>query len=418
MSRRTPTSHVCTILLTLIVFAGCKSVVTRQDVRPRVLRDVPSQNLAYRLNPDASLPVDLNAEDPLDKLEAIASDFTTRRTDDALLRTVKSPDGSRVLAVYAAGDETGASFRIDLYNVDGLFIRNIVPPDLACYFPETVTWSPDGNFINFIARKREAPSPTPTPPPANILPDPDPQASVSPLPSPSVAPVFAPVESYTTEQLYICDRDGYGLKPLTAREGLIYFYFAWAPDGHALVALACKEDEWMQRERQSMTPAGRPRLIALDGSERLLDDGLTEAEPVWSPDASKVATAFGTDVAIYDAGSSTPTQARINLRDQLLAASAAFDEAAKNRAPSSASPSASPSSSPSGTAPPSATPASSASPAVSREPASFNPIVRLEWASPERLYFQTAYVRLRPIEAFTFPRWHLLNLSAQAAILK
>jgi len=27
-------------------------------------------------------------------------------------------------------------------------------------------------------------------------------------------------------------------------------------------------------------------------------------------------------------------------------------------------------------------------------------------------------VRLRPIEAFSFPRWHLLSLSAQAAILK
>ena len=113
MRRRTPASHVCTILLTLIVFAGCKSVVTRQDVRPRVLRDVPAQNLAYRLSPDATLPVELNAEDLLDKLEAVASDFATRRTDDALLRTVKSPDGSRVLAVYAAGDETGAGDRAD-----------------------------------------------------------------------------------------------------------------------------------------------------------------------------------------------------------------------------------------------------------------------------------------------------------------
>src|SRR5688572_28678194 len=281
MTGRTLTSHVFTILITLLVFAGCKSVVTRQDVRPRILRDVPSQNLAYRLTPDASLPVNLNAEDTLDKLEAIANDFMVRRPDDALLRTVKSPDGSRVLAVYTPGDEVGASFRIDLYNMEGLFIRNIVPPDLGCYFPETVTWSPDGNFINFIARRRAAPSPTPTPPPVSVLPDPDPQASVSPLASPSVAPVFAPVASYTTEQIYICDRDGYGLKPLTAREGLIYFYFAWAPDGHAMVALACKEDEWMQRESQSKTPAGRPRLIMPDGSERLLDDVVTEALPVW-----------------------------------------------------------------------------------------------------------------------------------------
>jgi len=43
----------------------------------------------------------------------------------------------------------------------------------------------------------------------------------------------------------------------------------------------------------------------------------------------------------------------------------------------------------------------------------------LEWPSPERLYFQTAFVRLMPGEAInTFQRWHLLSLSAQAAILK
>lgn len=407
MARRTPTSHVFTILLTLVLAAGCKSVINRrEDVRPRVLRDVPSQNLAYRLSPDTSAPSHLVVDDSFDKYQSIANEFATKRTDDALLRTVKSPDGSRVLAVYAPGDESGASFRIDLYNSDGMFLRNLVPPDLACFFPETVAWSPDGNYINFIARKREMPSPSPTPPPT-VLPDPDP--SVSPLPSPSVAPVFAPVASYTTEQIYISNRDGYDLKPLTAREGLIYFYFAWSPDAHSLVALACKEDEWTQRENQSKTPAGRPRLIKPDGSERLLDDALTEALPVWSPDASKVATAFGTDVAIYDATTNTPTQARIALRDQLIAASAAYDEAAKNR-----SPSASPSPSPSPSSSPSASPSASAS----REPASFNPIIRLEWPSPDRLYFQTAYVRLRPIEAFTFSRWHLLNLSAQAAVLK
>ncbi|HET8783141.1 MAG TPA: hypothetical protein VFM63_12030 [Pyrinomonadaceae bacterium] len=404
MARRTPTSHVFIILVTLVVAAGCKSVVERQNVTPRVLRDVPAQNLAYRLSPDTAQPVDVDGADVLDKLEAIANEFATKRTDDALLRTVKSPDGTRVLAVYSPGDEPGAAFRIDLYNVEGMFLKNLVPPDLACFFPETVAWSPDGNYINFIARKRAAPSPTPTPPLRDL---PEPDASPVASASPSVSPFFAPVASYTTEQIYICNRDGYDLKPLTAREGLIYFYFAWAPDAHAMVALACKEDEWMQRENQSKTPAGRPRLILRDGSERLLDDGITEALPVWSPDASKVATAFGTDVAIYDSTAKTPTQARIGLRDQLLAASATFDEAAKNRAPSSsASPSSSPAASP------------SPSPTSSREPASFNPIVRLEWPSPERLYFQTAYVRLRPIEAFTFPRWHLLNLSAQAAVLK
>ena len=106
---------------------------------------------------------------------------------------------------------------------------------------------------------------------------------------------------FNTEQIYICNRDGFDLRPLTTREGLIYFYVAWAPDNHALVALACREAEWNARERELKLPAGRPRLVSLDGGERLLDDALAEAQPVWSPDSSKVATAFDTDAAIHDA---------------------------------------------------------------------------------------------------------------------
>jgi hypothetical protein len=46
--------------------------------------------------------------------------------------------------------------------------------------------------------------------------------------------------------------------------------------------------------------------------------------------------------------------------------------------------------------------------AQSAIPSSFNPIVRLEWTSPEKLYFQTACVRLIPNEPIsTFQRWHL-----------
>ncbi|HEU4765773.1 MAG TPA: hypothetical protein VFS77_00325 [Pyrinomonadaceae bacterium] len=401
-SRTSP--RVFTIIVTLIFAAACKNVIDRRDdLRPRVLRDVPAQNLAYRLSPDSSAPTDVDADDPTEKLEIITAEFATKRTDDALLRTVKSPDGKRVLALYSPGDEPGSSFRIDIYNAEGQFIRNMIPPDLSCVFPQTVSWSPDGNYINFIAHKRATPIPSPTPL-TELIPEPE----TSPLPAPSVAPAFDPVASYSTEQIYVSDRDGYGLKPFTAREGLIYFYFAWAPDGHAMVALACKEDEWTERERQFRAPAGRPRLITPDGTERLLDDNLTDALPVWSPDASKVATAFDTEVAIYDSSPNKPTQARVRLNDQLLTASVAYEQAiaAKKASPSPAG---------SGTASPSPSPA----PATSSTPASFNPIVRLEWTSPERLYFQTAYVRIMPAEVIkTFPRWHLLNLSAQAAVLK
>jgi hypothetical protein len=390
------------VLVSLIFATACKSVIERQNVRPRVLRDVPARNLAYRFNPDVS-PPSTNFEDITDKFEAVANDFSTKRENEALIRTVVSPDGRRVLALYGTADDPGSTFRIDLYNSDGQFLRNLIPPDLSCVFPETVTWSPDGNFINFIAHKRAAPSPTPTPPNA---PEPDPLGS--PVPSPSIGPIFAPVASYNTEQIYICNRDGYDLKPLTARDGLIYFYFVWAPDGHAMVALACKEDEWNTRERQFKMPAGRPRLIAPDGTERLLDDNLTDALPVWSPDNSKIATAFDTDVAIYDAGGKTPTQGRLPLGEQLIAASVIYEQRTATRRANTNANANSPE--------PSPTPAASPSQGV---PASYNPIVRLEWRAPETLYFQTAYVRLMPGETInTFQRWHQLTLSAQAAILK
>lgn len=384
------------ILCCLCLFvAGCRSVIDRQDVRPRVLRDVPARNLAYRLTPDVTPPSG-DIED-FDKFPAVANDFAGKRQDEALVRTVVSPDGRRVLALYGAADEPGSTFRIDLYNSDGQFLRNLIPPDLACVFPETVTWSPDGNFINFIARKRALANPSPTP-----LDVPVPDAGVSPLPSPStsVAPMFAPVASFYTEQIYICNRDGYDLKPLTSRDGLIYFYYVWAPDSHAMVALACKEEEWNERERQGKLPAGRPRLITQDGTERLLDDALTDALPVWCPDASKIATAFDTDVAIYDAGGKTPTQGRLPLGDQLIAASVVYDQKTTTKKANAN------------------TNANQNVSSVPTTPASFNPIVRLDWRRPEALYFQTAYVRVRPETINTFQRWHQLNLSAQAAILK
>jgi len=382
------TSSALTIFLTLFFAASCKTAIERQDVRPKILRDVPARNLAYRLSPDVAAPPS-DSDDLLEKFGPVATDFTTKRKDEALVRTVVSPDKRRVLALYGAADETSSTFRIDLYNSDGQFMRNVIPPDITCVFPETVSWSPDGNYINFIARKRVMPSPTPTP-------EYEAETTATPaVPVPSVGPAFAPVASFNTEQIYICNRDGYDLKPLTSREGLIFFYFVWAPDGHALAALACKEDEWNAREQQYKLPAGRPRVIAPDGSERLLDDGLTDALPVWSPDASKIATAFDTDIAIYDAGGKTPTQARIPLRDQLIEASVTFQQKTTTTKKATTA---------------------STTPGV---PASFNPIVRLDWRKPESLYFQTAFVRVMPTETInTFQRWHQLALSAQAAVLK
>jgi hypothetical protein len=380
-----------TILTALFTGGACTSITRRQDVRPLVLRDVPAQRLAYRFEADVAVPQSAIDDENDDRIEAIQLDFNTRRQNDALLRTVRSPDGQRAVVLYGTADDPSQEFHLDLYSADGRFLRNLTPPTLGCVFRETVSWSPDGNFITFIGHQSVKPTPSPTPVSTEI-----PEPETSPTPLPSIAPAFAPVATFSTEQIYICNRDGYDLRPLTSRDGLIYFSATWAPDNHALVALACKETEWDTREKQFKMPAGRPRLITPDGKERLLSDELTEALPVWCPDSSKVADAFDSDVMIYDAASAQPTQARIRLGDSLITASRAYEE--KNSKKKADGP-----------------PATSST----SIPASFNPVIRLEWPTADKLFFETAYVRLMPNDAITtFQRWHLVVLSPQAAILK
>src|SRR5205814_10171186 len=127
-------------------------------------------------------------------------DFDTRRHDDALLRTVASPDGQRALALYGTADEPAQTFRIDLYSADGNFLRNITPPTLAVVFQDAVVWSADSSFIAFVGRKSLKAEASPTP--AEEL---APIAAASPgasaVPTSSVLPAFAPVTVFNTEQI-------------------------------------------------------------------------------------------------------------------------------------------------------------------------------------------------------------------------
>lgn len=383
------------LLIASLAGAGCRSgLLDSRSVQPRSLRDVPAQRLAYKFQADADAPPGVSdSQSPITRLESVQRDFDERRKDDALIRTVASPDGQRVLALYETGETGRNTFRIDMYGAAaGNFLRNVTPPEIAGLFSATVAWSPDGNYIAFIARRSATTQPTPEP--ADALP----VAPQPPVPSESVAPVFAPVQAFTTEQIYVCNRDGFDLKPVTSRDGLIYFYLAWSPDSSSLAALACTENEWDSRPAE-LLPAGRPRIISLNGQERLLDDGLTDVLPVWSPDASKVATAFETDIAIYDAVTDSPTGARVPLREPLMTASAEYDEKNLKKKTSGK--------------PGEAAPKQSGAP-----PVSFNPVVRLEWQRPETLYIETGFLRIYSNEPVSnYLRWHKLDLSVQATKL-
>jgi hypothetical protein len=406
--------------------AGCKKMGEKLgvNVTPRELRDVPAARLAFRLEPDVStdlLPEPLRNESAEEPLASVREQFATSRKDEALLRTVVAPDGQRVLALYAPNDPgfPPDEFKIDLYNSAGVFLRNVLPQDLSGVFMSAVDWSPDSQWIVFSGRRtaKPQPSPTPTPTPGETpLPEvTDPNAP--PTQTPTVAPVIAPVATYRTEQLYVCDGYGSNLRALTNREGLIYFHAAWSPDGHALAALACKEDELSARVGANKQLAGRVRIIERDGRERLLSDQLMDALPVWSPDAAKVATAAETDVAIFDVVSEKPTAALLPLRAPLLASSADYDAkhlqhattvtagARKDQTstPTQQSP-----------APSSATPSSAT-------PLSFNPVIRLEWLTPETLLVETGYVRIFQSESEPtrrYLRWHVLHLSPQSVVMQ
>jgi hypothetical protein len=409
------------LLAVVCVAAGCRQVreTTGLSVVPKELRDVPAERLAFRFEPDVSeesLPERLRKDEPEEPLAAIKTAFETGRTTDALIRTVVDPSGQRALALYGTSEtsESNTDFRIDLYSTDGQFIRNVLPQDLTGVFPSEVAWSPDGQRILFSGVRNPAlqASPTPAAPeplPPDLSPTPD-AGETQPTPAPSVAPIIPSVQTFRTEQVYTGDRDGFNLRPLTSREGLIYFKLAWSPDGSQVVALACKEEEWESRRNQGLLPAGRPRLVSLEGQERLLDDRATDVAPAWSPDGSKVATAFDYDLAIYDATSGHPTGGGLSLQEPLRAASVEYDARVfKKSVPQGKGAQ----SNPQANAPTGAPQA----PAVL---ISLNPFVRLEWVAPETIYAQTAFVRFyrtEPLPTFKYTRWHALHLSPQAAVL-
>lgn len=425
--------HVILILSALLLASCEKKETEPQSVAPVSLRDVPSLRLNYRYEGDVPSPYGDVVRTVGEEINAaVRVDFDTNRQQESLVATVTSPSKDKIIAVYQRLGDLAASYRLDMYAADGNMIRQITPEAMSVNFPKKIVWSPDGTNFAFAAMVREsvpglstlpAPSPTPTPAPGRpgkkATPTPTPQAapmpgaSPSPVPTPRVGEVPPNVLTFRTEQIYISSSEGTNVRAVTQNEGLIYFHFTWSPDSTSLVALAATFQEWrflqFQADQRSeiFVPKGRPRVVEKNGRERLLDDNLTSVHPVWSPDSTKVAVGFDTQIRFYDALSVTPTQAAVPLRNQLLISSQAYDAAKKAQETAvDANTAAQP------TPPPTTLP-------DEKDLVSFQPIIELAWGVDDILHFQTGFVKEFKIGegARSSIRWHRLILSPQATTL-
>ena len=407
-------NFIALILCFAVLMTACEQPeMSKQVVRPSSLRDVPAQRLSYRFEPDVPAPPNALQQNQQEKLTVVQADFDQTRPQDTLYKTIVSPDRQRVLAIYNRATDERQEYRMDLYAADGKLTRKITPEGLSLVFPDIVSWSPNSETIAFAGSRRVSAPPqeivqeAPTPPSLEPeTPAGAPPATATPAAAAPQQP-NAPVLTFRTEQIYLANRDGANLKPLTQTEGLIYFYFTWSPDGAMLAAVAAKENEWQAMEVQSsqrgefLRPLGRPRLLEKNGRERLLDDNLSDVQPVFAPDSSKVAIAFRNDVRIYDTAGNPPTSAAIPLQVPLLTSSQAFDERQKGQAPSQGNG------------------ATVTTLPTDQPPASFNPIVALRWAQDDALFLQTGYIKdfTGGERVRSFMRWHKLNLSPQGAVL-
>ncbi|MEP6704749.1 MAG: hypothetical protein ABJB34_08085 [Acidobacteriota bacterium] len=433
-------SKLCTLILFSIVLLSLSCSRDGVDLRgapsPSSLKDAAAVRLNYRYEADVPPPDAPKDAAKEDRNATVQGDFDTNRPQEVLDKTIASPDAKRVLAVYHRSGDMPSEFRLDMYTGDGRILKKVTADVMAVHFPDTIRWSPDSSTLAFVAMIRGATvdetSTAPAADPAASIASANQNTTSSPIPpeantnveananvsAPAPTPA-APtgILTFRTEQIYICNSDGDGAKAITQNEGLIYFYYVWAPDSSTLAALATKSIEWRylndraDQNGETFVPVGRPRVIEKNGRERRLDDALTAVQPVWSPDSSKVACAFDNQVRIYDAAGNAPTQAAIPLRNNLLISSQAYDrdQAAKLDANTTIDANSTP-------APNSNTAVAPTTLPDEKSLVSYNPIVSLNWSADDLLYFETAYIKRMKNEAdsvTSFPRWHRLVLTPQ-----
>jgi hypothetical protein len=421
----------------LTACGGDKGPASNTSTGVTAMKEVPAVRLNFRYEGDVPAPQADQQATPEERNQAVQTDFDGGRPQDELLdKTISSPNKQNILAVWhRAGDAEGES-RLDMYDAAGHVQKRLTPDSMSAKFPETIRWSPDSSTVAFVACIRTIATTNPLP--VTAPPPPDASSSTDANTAPAttqIAPTPASptgILAFRTEQIYIANADGSGVKSLTENEGLKYFYYVWSPDSTMLAALATTRREWQVQDLatagkgEELVPYGRPRVIEKNGRERRLDDAPTQVQPVWSPDSAKIAVAYGNQIRVYDSLGTTPTQAAVPLRNQLLISSQSYDEQQKNllnAANANTSDANVNANSGANSNAPAATPIPTPAQDLSILPdektlVSYNPIVALQWPQDDMIYLETAYVkRMKSAgdNVTSFARWHRVILSAQPA---
>lgn len=430
------TKFLSVILLSGSIFAAAcardQGNTQNTPVIAAPMKDVPAVRLNYRYEGDVPAPtLEEHPHSDAERNAGVQADFDTNRAQELLDRTITSPDKQRVIAVYRTVNDLPSEVRLDMYSADGKLLRKITADTMAVHFPDTIVWSPNSKAVAFVATNRTiglTPVATPTPEMAPTPPDPnanttEDNSAPTATPVPATPTPAAPVGvlTFKTEQIYACDAEGGGIKALTQNDGLIYFYFVWSPDSTMLAALASTSREWRYQEiiadgkGEQMVPAGRLRIIEMNGRERRLDDNLTVVFPVWSADSAKVADAYETQIRVYDAAGLNPTQAAIPLKNQLLISSQAYDREQQRKLQAANADT----NSETNTANANVAPEQPSTTLPDEKLlVSYNPIVEVEWTADDLIYLKTAYVRRMKNDAdsvTSFARWHRIILTEQPA---
>src|SRR5687768_15899134 len=97
---RTTVSKLSCLLLALFL-AGCTQPPEQPQVSgPTSLKEVPSVRLNYRYEPDVPPPGENKRTIAEERNAAVQADFDNNRLEELLDKTIPSPDGKRIVAVY------------------------------------------------------------------------------------------------------------------------------------------------------------------------------------------------------------------------------------------------------------------------------------------------------------------------------